>query len=342
VSFGFFEPQTGLEPAYDGSEIVCAAFNWFREHGFPYKGVAQHVAMQEINDLRCMSVGGLLNTTVGHTIADTYHRHRFHVRCDGKLSPVDAYDDDERLMKAVSKMWELQHYIPQRYISSLGWTSNAQAAANFRPGWSAMMYRRYCPVGGTVLDTSAGFGGRLVGAIASGCVANYIGIDPAIQTCRANWRLYRDLGVGKLNVRLISLPAEDVDCTEFAGRCDMALTSPPYWAKEHYSNEDTQSWKRYSTGDHWREGFLRRMLELQYKSLKPGGTNVVCVADVTVGSRRWPIVDWVETIGAEVGFAIQARQPYPLNRVPGRGTRPQRMEVGCILEKSCDKQRQRL
>jgi hypothetical protein len=184
-----------------------------------------------------------------------------------------------------------------------------------------------------VLDTSTGFGGRLVGCIASGCVGLYIGIDPAKQTCRANWRMYRDLGQGKLKVRLIQKPAEDVDGSEFAGMCDVALTSPPYWAKEHYSNEPTQSWIRYKTGEHWRDGFLTQMLKLQYQSLKPGGMNVVVVADVTVGSTRWPIVSWVEEIGAKLGFKIQPRQPYPINRVPGRNIRPDRFEVGCVMRK---------
>lgn len=342
---GFFpteERPTYEQPAYEGSEIVDAATIWFREKGFPYKGVAWHVAMQEINKLRTMRGAELLHTTVGHTIADTYHKHRFHVHCGGKLSTFDLFNDDVRLHKALAKMWKMQGYIPGHYFSALGFTGNAQAAANFRPGWSSMMYRRYCPVGGTVLDTSTGFGGRLVGCIASGCVGSYIGIDPATQTCKGNWRLYRDLGVGKLKVRLIRKPAEDVDGTEFAGTCDMALTSPPYWAKEHYSDEPTQSWIRYKTGDEWRDGFLTNMLKLQFRSLKPGGTNVVVVADVTVGTTRWPIVQWVEEVGSQVGFVVQPRQPYPINRVPGRVQRKDRFEVGCILQKPVKRQRQLL
>ena len=337
---GFFpattRPKDGYprdHGVYDRYEIVDAAYRWFRENGFPYKGVALHVAMQEINLLLHMKGDELLHTTLGHVIADVYHRHRFHVHCDGKLSVVDVFNDDKRFHKALTKMITLQGYIPGKYFSALGFTSNAQAAANFRPGWSAMIYRKYCSQGGTVLDTSTGFGGRLVGAIASGCVGSYIGIDPARQTCRANWRMYRDLGQGKLKVRLIQKPAEDVDGTEFAGTCDVAMTSPPYWAKEHYSDEPTQSWIRYKTGEHWRDGFLTQMLKLQYQSLKPGGMNIVVVADVTVGSTRWPIVTWVEEIGAKLGFEVQPRQPYPINRVPGRVQRTDRFEVGCVMQK---------
>ena len=74
------------------------------------------------------------------------------------------------------------------------------------------------------------YGGRLVGAIASGVVGLYVGIDANKETVEANRRLASDLGFSDKAI-LIHDAAEDVQPSEIGDGFDVCFTSPPYFAK---------------------------------------------------------------------------------------------------------------
>ena len=137
------------------------------------------------------------------------------------------------------------------------------------------------------------------------------GIDPNRPTHDGNLRLATDLGFVE-SIELHCLPAEDVDLEIVRNRCDFALTSPPYFSKEHYSDDSTQSWVRYPTADPWREGFLRPMLRLQFTALKRGAVSVVNIDDVTIKGTTHPLTEWTKTIAADVGFKLVRVERLPL------------------------------
>jgi hypothetical protein len=200
----------------------------------------------------------------------------------------------------------------------LNLVSGTQSCSNFRPGFAAHLYRKYCKPGDTVLDTSTGYGGRLVGFLGSGIVGRYIGIDPNTLTHAGNTQLAADLGFADA-VELHNLPAEDVPLEVVGGRCDFAFTSPPYFAKEIYSSEATQSCNRYSTGEAWRDGFLVPMLRLQFAALKPGSTAIVNIADVKLKSKTYPLAQWTRDCAQEVGFRYLRTDEFPMHRRVGKG-----------------------
>lgn len=314
-------------------QIVDAAVEHYRQRGFPYRQLALHEQMQQLNKLAALDNDALLSTNVGYHVADTYHPHRFHVPIAGKRTrtAVDAFNDDERMRRAISLVVDDGSRLDDAsLLSSLGMVLGTQVAANFRPGFALLMYRRFAPDGATVLDTSTGFGGRLVGFAASQC-SRYIGIDPNVPTHEGNQRMIDALSID--GAELINLPAEDVDAEPLRDVCDFAFTSPPYFSKEQYSDDETQSWKRYSSGDEWRDGFLRPMLRLQLTALRAGAHNVVNIADVKIGSRTFPLVDWTCDIAQELGFELLRVERFPLSRVPGQGEQMQRFEPVIVLRK---------
>lgn len=305
---------------YTREQIIDAAFEWFRANGFPYRNLAQHVSMQEINKLRRAETEKLVNSDVAYHVADTYHPHRFHAAAEGMKSPYDAFMDDHLLARALKNEYsEGARAVPATYFGSLNMVSGTQAAANFRPGFAAYLYRQYCPDDATVLDTSTGYGGRLVGFMGSGRAGFYIGIDPNTETHAGNCRMADELLFAD-RVELHNLPAEDVPHEAVSGRCDFAFTSPPYFRKEHYSDEETQSWRRYQTGDEWRDGFLAPMLALQFAALKPSCYSIVNIADVKIGSKTYPLVDWTKQAAARAGFKYVRTEVFPLTRRFGAGT----------------------
>lgn len=323
---------TELVPVFDDEEIIAEAFDYFRAAGFPYPDVPRFDAMQQINKLALTATPDLLNSTAAYHIADPYQPHRFATPIPGKQTAIEVFGRDDRFPHALRLALESGTLSASSLRGTLGYARNAQIAAQFRPGFALLMYRRFCPDGGTVLDTSTGYGGRLTGFIASSA-AVYIGVDPDTRTYDGNQRIAADLCPASKTVELHCLPAEDVPHELVAGRADFAFTSPPYFGKEQYSEDDTQSWKRYPTGKSWRDGFLERMLRLQFAALKPGCTAAVNIADVIIEQETYPLVEWTIEKGRDAGFQYIETEEFPIGRVPGQGVSSERFEPVIILRK---------
>lgn len=300
---------------FDQSRIVDAAYSHFRDKGFPYPELPIHACMQEINNLANTDADSLAGTNTANKVADVYHKHRWHASVEDKRTPFETYSDDDWFRTSIRKTIELGGDVGSTFVEGLRYSSGTQVCANFRPGFALLMYKQFAPPGATVLDTSTGFGGRLVGFLASG-LNKYIGIDPNTETYQANKKMAKDLGFSD-RVTLYKQPAEDVKHEVVRGKCDFAFTSPPYFRKEHYSDEQTQSWKRYNDGESWRDGFLLPMLALQYAALKKGCYSVVNIADVTIKNKEYPLVDWTIEAAKKVGFTYERQERYPLGRIPG-------------------------
>jgi hypothetical protein len=311
------EQVGGGERIYSDEQIIDAAFEYFRKTGFPYRNLPVHVSMQEINKLALTETESLARSVVAYQVADTYNPHRFHTNAEGMKSQVTSFLQDTSLRKAIALGIESGE-VGTDHWGALNMVNGTQACANFRPGFACYLYRKYCPPNSVVLDTSTGYGGRLVGAIASCVVDLYIGIDPNTPTHEGNTRMANELGFAD-KIELYNLPAEDMPHDKVAGRCDFAFTSPPYFSKEHYSEDDTQSWVRYKTGDEWRSGFLRKMLELQYVALKPGSFAIVNIADVNIKNRKYPLEAWTVEDGKAIGFEYVRTERFELTRRFGAG-----------------------
>jgi hypothetical protein len=300
---------------YPDDKIIDAAFAHYRAAGFPYRAMPVFRCMEEINKLSRTSTDELLNCSTATQVPDSFHPHRYHAAAAGMKSPYESFNDDKLLRRALANDLEFKGTCGNGgYIGGLSTVSGTQACSNFRPGFACWVYRRYCKPGAVVLDSSTGYGGRLTGFLAAlGLSGRYIGVDPNTATYSANKRMAEALGASDV-VELINLPAEDVDLATVAGRCDFAFTSPPYFSKEHYSDEPTQSWKRYPDGEQWRSGFLCRMLALQFAALKPGSKNVVNIADVMVKGKRYPLAQWTVDAAIECGFKYLETKEFPLRK----------------------------
>jgi len=303
-------------PLFTNEQIIEAAFAYFRATGFPYRKLPLHVCMQEMNKLSSTEKEHLIRTDMAYHVADTYHPQRYHAAAEKMKSQYSAFCDDLLLRKALTL--ELQYgAIGDRAVNNLKFVHGTQPLSNFRPGFALYLYRKYAPPGATVLDTSTGYGGRLVGFLASG-LPLYIGIDPNTATHAGNMTMVEALGMAA-RVELHNVPAEDVDPAAFKNRCQFAFTSPPYFAKEHYSDEATQSWIRYQTGEAWREGFLIPMMHLQHVALNADSYAVVNIADVTLRGKTYPLVEWTKGAALTAGFQFVTTEEFSLSRRFGAG-----------------------
>jgi hypothetical protein len=315
---------------YSDEEIIEQAFAYFREHGFPYRKLPVHVCMQEINKLAALPDDKLATSVLGYQIADTYHIERFSTPVNGMKTPKEAFYDDKVLKRCLTRMLTKGTGIKETLIGGVGGiaiTSGTQAAANFRPAYALKMYRKYCQAGYKVLDTSAGFGGRAVGAMAFPDLY-YVGIDPSTKSHVGNEIMVRDLGFSD-RIKFIHSPVEDLlDMPCFSDwtnqEYDFAFTSPPYFSKELYENywlegRAVQSWSRYPTGEEWKTGFLDKMMLYQYSCLKHGSYSVVNIADVTIRNKIYNLVDWCKDSAARAGFIFEGTDTLNLQKRIGSG-----------------------
>jgi hypothetical protein len=303
------ETQAPIVPrtfgVYDRELIVQTMIDEYRASGFPYpQRVPLHRAMADINALAQLDDAALRTSRLGYAVADGYQPHRFDVTVTNMTSPVDVFADDRRLRLCIERMLDDGISLSEAtFRSNVSLTRGGQAASNFRPGFALQLMRRYGAGASSMLDCSTGFGGRLVGFLASE-LSTYVGIDPSTRTDAGNRALVADLCPASKRVELHCMPAEDVDPASLP-QCEFAFTSPPYFVKEQYADEPTQSWVRYPTIEAWRDGFLFGLLRLQHAVLVPGAANVVNIADVTIGGREHPLLQMTCDVATEVGFVVE-------------------------------------
>jgi len=254
----------------------------------------------------------LIKNSICSDVADTYHQHRYTLNAVNTKSPLKAFNRDTDLKKAIRIEIEAGTKLQGQYFGTLGLVNGTQACSNFRPAFAKYLYDRFCNKDSVVLDTSTGFGGRLLGAMCSKKVSKYIGIDPSIKTHNANIKMSQSLRFED-KVELINLPAEDVNINKYKESANFSFTSPPYFVKEEYAEEETQSFKRYSQYQDWIDKFLNKMILLQYSTLKKGSYNLINIADVKIKGKTYDLVDKTIENAKSVGFELKNKEEYSLH-----------------------------
>lgn len=131
-----------------------------------------------------------------------------------------------------------------------------------------------------ILDPSAGWGGRLLGAAANKRVKTYHGVDPnpdLVKPYNEMIEFLRKQGVTK-RLKLIN---DDFLTTKIKkDYYDTVFTSPPFYDYEIYSSDEKQSIHGVKTLEEWINKFLYPYLAKLYKVLKVGGYVALYVIDI--------------------------------------------------------------
>lgn len=139
-----------------------------------------------------------------------------------------------------------------------------------------------------VLDFCAGWGDRLVGALASSSVQHYTGVD-ANPGLHEHYREISQL-YAKNHHTVNFLTGDFLDSkvlAESPGEGDVLfdtiLTSPPYFDLELYSQDANQSVVRFPTFEAWVNKFLFAALNKAWCWLEPGGHMIISINDHRLG-----------------------------------------------------------
>lgn len=276
-------------------------FQFYRENGFPYYSIDKIDRDKEFNKLMNYDRSNLIvdkiikQTMHGLGLAWSYFPHAFNVKCNGKMTPYEAFMDDEILMKVIEKRLKMGTYISDSGIRKmLKIYSTVQAVSNFRPTAAAAIYDRFAK-NGVVWDMSGGWGGRLLGAIVSG-VKEYIATEPSSKTCKGLIELANDYG------KNISYQINCCGSEEYRPKkesLDLCFTSPPYFNLEKYSNELSQSYIKFKSLDEWIDGYLKETFKRCLFGLKNRSYLLINIANIKNGNLEDITIQTAKDVGFE-------------------------------------------
>ena len=98
---------------------------------------------------------------------------------------------------------------------------------------------------------------------------------------------------------------------------DLVFTSPPYFAKEAYSDDPEQSYKKFGDYDSWRDGFLRPTLETCVEWLKEDRYLLWNIASAKFGNEMLPLEEDSCDILDSLGMTFITKLKMTLAQMPG-------------------------
>ena len=224
--------------------------------------------------------------------------------------------------------------------------SMCQYAVNFPPLTAKLLYETFLRhvdhATVNVWDPSSGWAGRLVGAMSynrqlpDGGMQrfNYIGTDPNPAFYKDGTSVYRVIADHYNDVRIghslfeephdshvYQLGSELFHTTphfqQLREKGDLVFTSPPYFNREAYSEDENQSYKKFSSYESWRDGFLRPTLQNAYDFLNHERYLLWNIADLKVGKKYLPLEQDSIRIAEELGFVYKETVLMALMNMPG-------------------------
>lgn len=181
----------------------------------------------------------------------------------------------------------------------------ATKVANFDPKNAREIYSRYANGGKkTILDTSSGFGTRMIVSLL--CGHNYYGIDPNKELVK---KLNECATFLKDNQQISNDQKYKIFCQgsetfipELVNTCDIMFTSPPYFNLESYSSDNCESTKNYNNYSLWLEKFVEPTIKNIHQYLKVGGVAMINIKNLTTGGKQPLFNDWKERFENHGGF----------------------------------------
>jgi hypothetical protein len=246
-----------------------------------------------------------------------------------------------------SEVYRLRYFAPGQRLFPIGFknfrVSFCQYAVNFPPLTAKWVYERFTKEWKGeatiyVWDPSAGWGGRLLGCLAASHDRHltYLGNDPNTDhnTTPGRTKYHEIYDLYTANIRkggMDNLPHNDFkfwqlgsevmqhdpEFQQYKGKLSLVFTSPPYFAKERYSEDPEQSCIKFDGYHEWKSGFLLPTLYTAVQWLRPGGYLVWNVADVQFGGEMLPLEEDSKAILETLGMHYEGFFKMALGSMPG-------------------------
>ena len=229
----------------------------------------------------------------------------------GKVSHRDFFKDDKRLIGYCRTV--LKYCTSPLEMFKMMSFRGSSRCYNFRPATAKALYELYGKDNCKVLDTSSGFGGRLLGFFTAKNTSEYVGIDPNTADSCNRFILYMSRYFNK-KAYVNKIGSEDFtveNYPQYENYFDISFTSPPYFDTEKYSDDITQSHVKFNIYDSWVDGFYRNTIYNSCNALKLDGTFAINIFEKVDN-----IKEYTEEFLNDCGFYIIKEDKYLLRIHP--------------------------
>ena len=190
-----------------------------------------------------------------------------------------------------------------------------QPAVNFPPLTAKLLYEKFTDHIDNqdqrfhIYDPSSGWGGRILGAMSSRKKIHYIGTDPnpdnfgryeavadfynsnCVDNFSETFTQFFDVEKQSNTYDVYregsELIGNNSNFQAYKGKLDLVFTSPPYFNREQYSQDENQSFKAYSQYEDWVDNFLRPTLTTAYEYLKNDRYLLWNIASIKIGANTY-------------------------------------------------------
>jgi len=246
----------------------------------------------------------------------TNNRKGFNQDGDETHYTIRYYEKDQRLFPKMFQVLRL----------GLG-----QVATNFAPLTARWIYEKYLKgissqLKYKVFDSSAGWGGRLLGSLCSKYPIHYIGqdVNNSNKGCyEAIGDFYNKHTDGKNTFEIHYEGSEVIHHNKdfmknHENDVDLVFTSPPYFNREIYSEDKEQSAIKFNQYEDWLDGFLMPTLKTMYELLKPNRFCLINISDIKVGENQFhPLEQDTISLAIKNGFQYIGKLGMVMTRMVG-------------------------
>lgn len=273
--------------SYDEREdLVEPVYELFRKHGMSFpddenKIIKSYKKLCDFEpDLSSFDVFN--NSSLATDICKHFCPSFYNSTEKNKKTISEVFKDDDLLRRLIRNRFgmdwlmadekgegvnEAFNFSPKMLIQGMRSMRLVPAISMFKPGIAKLICMKYSKPGDLVGDYSAGFGGRLLGAMS--CGRRYQGTDPLTTSELKNMAKFFNFK----NVELINSGSENYKGKE--NSVDLYWSSLPYFSQEYYSKDKSQA---YNNGeDYFYNVYWKETLSNVKFMLKPGrwfGVNV--------------------------------------------------------------------
>jgi predicted transcriptional regulator/SAM-dependent methyltransferase len=269
-------------PDTEKEKVINDLCLYYERKGFPYPRYNKIKRKEDCIRLKNYFEGSDQYPRYGNKTCNHYMPHRFDA-CRYNNNPMNHWRDktlfrkfmENRLLYAGSKITDS--------VIRTGMQLKG-VPANFSPSKAKCIYDKYLPAGGSTLDFSSGYGGRLLGFMASSHNSFYVGVEPNTKSYEGLKSIRDECceffeEVAPDSINFIHAPFEDVSDSFKDNSFDLVFSSPPYFGLEIYSDEETQSFSRYPEYSSWLYNFWFFIIKESFRVLKPGGVLVYTIGN---------------------------------------------------------------
>lgn len=232
-----------------------------------------------------------------------YYQHRVSLNCyrEGGMTLKTIFDSNEEIQKLWNETIKRNMRDKDPLCSATDmfecYRINRGSIVFFKASTSKYLYKRFNAT--SVLDPTAGWGGRMLGAMSLGI--KYTGIDTNINLKEGYDRMLSELPCNnREDYKMIWDSCLNVDYSKID--YDFVLTSPPYVNLELY-----EGMTPFQSNEIFYNEFLIPMMNRVYEGLSPGGFMCINISPKMFRALNYPAPDFQVDLRQQLGKQFKSK-----------------------------------